>query len=97
MLLLAASNSTEHFTILLGFVAAVLTVVSMIAGLLWKGGRALWRQIEATEENTEQIKELSKRMERVEAATTAAEAYTVERTRGRTYHVYSGGRRVLVA
>jgi hypothetical protein len=66
--LLALTSSTERFTVLLVFLTALLGAIGMVVRIVVKIVKVIAGQLEALEENTRAVRDLSIRMEALEAA-----------------------------
>jgi hypothetical protein len=64
--LLAATGTTERFTVILAFLTALLGLVGLVVRTAFKIGQAIARQIEALEANTSAVKALSGRVDALE-------------------------------
>lgn len=65
-LIIAASGTTERFMVIIAFLTAILSFAVIGIPLVVGAFRAVGRQIAATEANTQAIKRLDERLERVE-------------------------------
>jgi hypothetical protein len=64
--MLLALTSTGRFSILVALLVGIFSLIGMISRVLWKGFSLVSAQLIATKENTKEIKELNKRMDRME-------------------------------
>lgn len=62
-----AASSLSHFSTIVVLLVGILTIVGMLWKMVKTASKAVYLQLEATRENTRAIRELSKRLAKVEA------------------------------
>lgn len=63
---LLALDSTERFTVLIGFITAIIGVLTAIGAVVYKGAKGAWSLAEATRANTDAVNALTTRVDRIE-------------------------------